>query len=111
MAKSDRKSLGYAAFGVPVSMRIIRLRRLLPVFWDGDVKGAGEHLLCAEDDGMYRDVHGWYFTQSSFRLLMLELARIGLLDFHEVDVFSAKHCEFFYHFGPRAAASHRRRVS
>jgi SAM-dependent methyltransferase len=64
-------------------------------FWNGDVRGAGEHLLQAEDDGIYHDVHGWYFTLSSFRLLMIELAWIGALDFHEVDVFPTNHCEFF----------------
>ena len=43
----------------------------------------------------YRDVHGWYFTYSSFRLIMLELGELGLLDFHEVESHPTQDCEFF----------------
>jgi SAM-dependent methyltransferase len=64
-------------------------------FYNGDLKAAAQFLARGDDDGSYRDVHGWYFTQSSFRLIMLELAWLGLLNFHEVYVSPTTHCEFF----------------
>ena len=44
----------------------------------------------------YLDVHGWYFTPSSFRLICLELNALGLLPFEEIGFFSTTEgCEFF----------------
>jgi SAM-dependent methyltransferase len=67
-------------------------------FCDGDLKAA-EQVLFRGDDDSYRDVHGWYFTISGFRLIMLELAWMGHLDFKEVDVSATQHCEFFITLG------------
>ncbi len=43
----------------------------------------------------YRDRHGWYFTPSSFRLIRLELAALGLISFEEISFFPTVGCEFF----------------
>jgi SAM-dependent methyltransferase len=64
-------------------------------FYDGNIQTASDKLFQQEDEGSYHDVHGWYFTISSFRLILLELARINLINFHEADVFPTEHCEFF----------------
>src|SRR5439155_5099967 len=43
----------------------------------------------------YADFHGWYFTPSSFRLICLELAQLGLIEFEEASFFATMGCEFF----------------
>jgi SAM-dependent methyltransferase len=67
----------------------------LLAFRDGDLVAARDKLFVDADRADYRDVHGWYFTYSSFRLIMLELAEMELLDFHEVESFPTENCEFF----------------
>jgi len=67
----------------------------LLAFRDGDLQAARDKLMDDANRADYRDVHGWYFTYSSFRLIMLELAEMGLLDFHEVESFPTENCEFF----------------
>lgn len=66
---------------------------------DGNLKAAEQRIFRGDDDGSYRDVHGWYFSISSFRLIMLELAWMGHLDFMEVHVSPTHHCEFFVTLG------------
>ncbi len=68
-------------------------------FYDGDLRSASEHFFRGDTDDAYRDVHGWYFTFSSFRLIMLELAWMGHLKFEEIDVSPTEHCEFFITLG------------
>ncbi|MBV8915703.1 MAG: methyltransferase domain-containing protein [Acetobacteraceae bacterium] len=67
----------------------------LLAFRDGDIRAARDQLFDDTNRAHYRDVHGWYFTYSSFRLIMLELAELGMLDFHEVESFPTENCEFF----------------
>jgi SAM-dependent methyltransferase len=44
----------------------------------------------------YLDLHSWYFTPSSFRLICLELAALGFIPFEEVVFFDTTvACEFF----------------
>jgi SAM-dependent methyltransferase len=68
-------------------------------FYDGDMGKAGRELFAESDDAVYQDIHGWYFTYSSFRLLMLELAWLGHLNFIEVETHNTTHCEFFITLG------------
>jgi predicted SAM-dependent methyltransferase len=42
----------------------------------------------------YTDAHAWYFTPSSFRLIVLELGLLGLVDFVVEDHYPADGCEF-----------------
>lgn len=62
---------------------------------DGDLERANLSMFRDADDDSYRDVHAWYFTYSSFRLIMLELAWMGHVNFHEIDSSPTEHCEFF----------------
>lgn len=68
-------------------------------FCNGDLKAANRLFFRTEDDHSYHDVHAWYFTVSSFRLIMLELAWMGHLDFKEINVSPTQHCEFFITLG------------
>ena len=47
------------------------------------------------DADPYLDFHGWYFTPSSFRLICLELAALGLMPFTEIGFFETTGNEFF----------------
>jgi SAM-dependent methyltransferase len=47
------------------------------------------------DASPYVDFHCWYFTPSSFALIVLELAALGYLDWHIERAFPAAGCEFF----------------
>jgi SAM-dependent methyltransferase len=46
-------------------------------------------------DDDYIDVHGWYFTPCSFRLICLELYSLGLINLRETAFHESKGCEFF----------------
>jgi SAM-dependent methyltransferase len=43
----------------------------------------------------YLDFHTWQFTESSYRLILLELAAIGLIDWHIEDTGYSKPYEFY----------------
>jgi 2-polyprenyl-3-methyl-5-hydroxy-6-metoxy-1,4-benzoquinol methylase len=43
----------------------------------------------------YVDIHAWYFTPASFELMLLELARLGLTDWHIDRIHPTVGCEFF----------------
>jgi SAM-dependent methyltransferase len=47
------------------------------------------------DDSPYEDFHGWYYTPSSFRLIILELNALGVLDWMEDTFFPSSGCEFY----------------
>ncbi len=51
-----------------------------------------EHSEAAEDP--YVDHHGWHYTPSSFRLAILELGALDVLDWMEDAFFPAEGCEF-----------------
>ena len=61
------------------------------------VIGAYRDFLAENDPSAisYIDHHGWYFTPSSFRLIRLELAALGLISFEEISFFPTIGCEFF----------------
>jgi SAM-dependent methyltransferase len=48
----------------------------------------------ADPDTPYKDYHAWQFTPSSFQLAVLELAMLGLLDFHVVTAWPPAGSEF-----------------
>ena len=45
--------------------------------------------------GEYTDAHAWIFVPSSFRLIMLELAHLGLTDWQVERTQTAEHTEFY----------------
>lgn len=65
--------------------------------WHTDPQHAYERFMEYRDgpDDPYTDVHGWYFTSSSFLLIALELRLLGLIDFREEKFFDTNGCEFF----------------
>lgn len=67
----------------------------LLTFYDGDVQAANSRFFRPNVAEEYRDLHGLYFTPSSFRLILLELAWVGYLDFYEAAGFGTENCEFF----------------
>jgi hypothetical protein len=85
------------AYGVDAAGRICwdHHRTGLLAFREGDLQTAHDRFFADHDRADYRDVHGWYFTPSSFRLIMLELAALDLLGFHEVEGFPTQGCEFY----------------
>lgn len=46
-------------------------------------------------DSPYIDIHGWRFTPSSFRLVLLELRFLELIGLNEVCFVESRGCEFF----------------
>jgi SAM-dependent methyltransferase len=61
-----------------------------------DVKWAKRNFdLQDEDDSApYVDWHAWFFTPSSFELIMLELRELGLIDYQVDVLFPPSDCEF-----------------
>lgn len=59
--------------------------------WDDAVAKYREVL----SEGSYVDVHVWCFTPNSFRLILLDLARLGLIPFQIVRFIPTAGCEFF----------------
>jgi hypothetical protein len=49
----------------------------------------------ADADSPYQDCHAWYFTPSSFRLLLIELRALGKTRFVVESLSGAAGCEFF----------------
>lgn len=46
------------------------------------------------DTEPYRDLHAWYFTPSSFELIVLEASALGLMPFEITTIYPAEGCEF-----------------
>jgi predicted SAM-dependent methyltransferase len=46
------------------------------------------------NDAPYVDMHAWYFTPSSFKLLFLELNALGLVDYSPLEICLARGSEF-----------------
>lgn len=63
---------GFATAWAPGPLDRFRLNHDLATCW--------AELQAYREDGAYEDVHGWVFTPASFRLLVLELAAIGQID-------------------------------
>ena len=61
----------------------------------------------------YIDAHNWCFTPASFRLVMLELINLSLIEFYECSYFSMPTCEFIvsYRKGERKAVMDRMTLS
>ena len=56
-----------------------------------------------EDTGVYTDIHGWYFTPASFRLIMNDLFDIGLIELREAAIMSHGNFEFYTAYSKDAA--------
>ncbi len=62
-----------------------------------DAAALAVDLLRNAADQPYRDTHTWAFTPAGFRLTMLELAQLGLVDW-QIDSMDGPHgCEFIVH--------------
>jgi len=68
-------------------------------FEDGNLQAANESFFAKDESHEYRDVHGWYFTPSSFRLIIMELGWMGHIDFAEISRAETVNCEFFVTLG------------
>jgi hypothetical protein len=87
---------GYAQFGT---------RDVWSVFDEGVINNigdvAGAYNLIKQnssENSPYHDVHGWVFTPSSLRLLMHDLAALGLTNFKEALLREAHLLEFYVAF-------------
>jgi SAM-dependent methyltransferase len=65
-------------------------------FLNGDIKAAKNayDMHKTDPDAPYVDAHTWYFTPSSFKLILLELGQLGLVDFETEAYFPPCGCEF-----------------
>ena len=43
----------------------------------------------------YVDCHSWHFTPAGFSLVVLELAQLGIIDWHLDELYGSEGCEFF----------------
>lgn len=68
-------------------------------FEDGNLQAANESFFAERQFCEYRDVHGWYFTPSSFRLVIMELSWLGHIDLIELNRSETVNCEFFVTLG------------
>ncbi|WP_082817982.1 methyltransferase domain-containing protein [Variovorax boronicumulans] len=59
----------------------------------------------AKKQDEYLDVHNWRFTPSSFRLIVDDLVRMGLINLHVEREYPTFGCEFFVSFVKRDAAA------
>ncbi len=55
-------------------------------FANGPGVGKSEFDEAMRPDGMYQDVHGWFFTPSSFRLIIGDLRDLGLISVDEEEM-------------------------
>jgi len=55
------------------------------------------------DLNTYTDVHGWYFTPSSLRLIMHDLNEIGLISLKEANMVESGNFEFYAVYSERGA--------
>lgn len=62
-------------------------------------------MMSASINGSYVDVHQWCFTPSSFRLLIDDLHRMGLIQLQEVDFLGTDGFEFFVWLGRTGSGS------
>ena len=77
--------------------------------WNPEVEG--EYELCTSWDEAvgkmnaamaengYQDVHAWCFVPHSFRLMLSDLYRLGMIPFREIEFFPTEGCEFFLTIG------------
>jgi predicted SAM-dependent methyltransferase/glycosyltransferase involved in cell wall biosynthesis len=59
----------------------------------------------AKKQDEYLDVHNWRFTPSSFRLIVDDLVRMGLINLHVEREYPTSGCEFFVSFVKRDAVA------
>lgn len=69
-----------------------------------DISAAFETYQAARSDETYRDVHCWVFVPSSFRRIVSELRRMGLIALGELSFADTKGCEFYLCLSKNAPA-------
>lgn len=89
--------------------------------WESDWKGrmeffqpidrALELFRSAEKSGNYVDIHAWRFTPTSFRLILRDLADIGLIELREIVTVPTNRFEFYVAAGPQAGAMAESRMA
>lgn len=89
--------------------------------WESDWKGrmeffqpidrALELFRSAEKSGNYVDIHAWRFTPTSFRLILRDLADIGLIELREIVTVPTNRFEFYVAAGPQAGAMSESRMA
>ena len=65
-----------------------------PMFIASFEDAAAVQRAALNDGGGYTDCHAWQFTPAAFRLVMLELAQLGLVDWHVAHLAGPEGCEF-----------------
>ena len=90
------------------------------IAWDSNATGRYSFVHSLEDalQGMksalnknaYLDVHAWCFVPHSFRLIVHDLFRLGLIPFQEVGFFQTEGCEFYVTLGRNGQGINRSRL-
>jgi predicted SAM-dependent methyltransferase len=90
------------------------------IAWDSNATGRYNFVHSLEDalQGMksalnknaYLDVHAWCFVPHSFRLIVHDLFRLGLIPFQEVGFFQTEGCEFYVTLGRNGQGINRSRL-
>ncbi|MCH7803350.1 MAG: methyltransferase domain-containing protein [Acidobacteria bacterium] len=90
------------------------------IAWDSSATGRYNFVHSLEDalQGMksalnknaYLDVHAWCFVPHSFRLIVHDLFRLGLIPFQEVGFFQTEGCEFYVTLGRNGQGINRSRL-
>jgi predicted SAM-dependent methyltransferase len=65
----------------------------------------------AEKSGNYVDIHAWRFTPTSFRLILRDLADIGMIELREIVTVPTNRFEFYVAAGPQAGAMAESRMA
>ena len=81
------------------------------IAWDASAKGEYNFVHSMEyarqcmnsviNENKSWDVHAWCFVPHSFRLIVHDLFRLGLIPFREIEFFKTEGCEFYITLGKR----------
>ena len=90
------------------------------IAWDSSATGRYNFVHSLEDalqgmksalnENAYLDVHAWCFVPHSFRLIVHDLFRLGLIPFQEVGFFQTEGCEFYVTLGRNGQGINRSRL-
>jgi predicted SAM-dependent methyltransferase len=90
------------------------------IAWDSSATGRYNFVHSLEDalqgmksalnENAYLDVHAWCFVPHSFRLIVHDLFRLGLIPFQEVGFFQTEGCEFYITLGRNGQGINRSRL-
>jgi len=90
------------------------------IAWDSNATGRYSFVHSLEDalqgmksalnENAYLDVHAWCFVPHSFRLIVHDLFRLGLIPFQEVGFFQTEGCEFYVTLGRNGRGINRSRL-